>query len=136
MGAERTLMASLHKRGSWAAWVANRVVLLYGISDRILSSPSRIAIFSYDGFVGLVSHSLLPYLRFLMCCSAAEIFAWPEDGTSMLPVVSCTTGQDEAFALSDVDDSVLRAGCAATRIEREQKNRQFRLSLQTCVKNI
>jgi len=30
-----------------------------------------------------------------MCCSAAEIFAWPEDGTSMLPVVSRTTGQDE-----------------------------------------
>ena len=64
-----------------------------------------------------------------MCCSAAEIFAWPEDGTSMYQYVTSSiphhwTGW--AFALSDVDDSVLRAGCAATRMRERAKNRQFR----------
>ena len=126
MGAERTLMASLQKRGSWTAWVP-----IWSFCMEFLTTycPAHRGLQNFKCMMGLsLLYPARSYPITFVCCAAVQqefSHGRPEDGTSSTP--HHWTGW--VFALSDVEWWEWER-----KRERENKKPAIPMSMQTCVK--
>ena len=138
MGAERTLMASLHKRGSWAAWVANRSSFYMEFLTAYCPAHRGLQYFRMMGL--LVLYRTRSYLIFVFWCAAVQQkFSHGRKMvpvcTSMLPVVSRTTGQDERLLYQTWMTQFSEQDVLLREWEREQKTGNSDVTANMC-KNI